>query len=752
MNYVALFLLRETGGCEEWAYNLLTALAEEVVPDYWSPSMISIQADMRVLNALVKRSLPQLHAHFEEIRLPLALFATQWLVSLFSYSLPPPTTCRIYDWLMLDGPPVLLSVTLALLRRAEPDLVATDDLQSCAELLQNQAASAFDGDALVFAAQHEMLSLELANVQVRKLRTAEIAKVRGKVERRENTKRMKRRYVQLLVQLVEGNKPETAPHPARVTSAPNLAAMHMHSGPLNQRIASEEARSSPPSGQSAVLTSHAFLGSNLQSVVSDLTDLGDLIFFDALADGGSPSISPAPTPPLPDTPPSAEKEEGDEESKDKNELEQQHEAFFTPRSGPQEQDRADGGSHSPPLLSLDGGEGPASGSEAHVDSHHDDPAQPRHGGGQHGGRRQRGKSTPRSLSPAGSERVSDLLLGLHHSFLQIKYPPKGGEIFSSGGDRSPRLTFDEFTGLLRPLVELYDGDAASSGRRRRQSGLRSAKQIGESVFRAFKDKQARLDWTEFMHCWVMLSGCSVEQKASLCFQVMDRERTGSIQRTSMAVFLSFVYDLFSLKDLSTCSVGGLMDILFPLAEEEDAPIITDLSLPRLLEVLASHRQLKEFFYLFSHPAMSTDLPPFVPPASDPEVPAQPVIRVPVAQRVTPATRRGETPVVAPAPPPPLTMDSPLLSGGTGQQPGTAAAEAPVAEHLTQAPRTSSPSSPLPPPPHPVGAAEAKPTRRRGAGSLPPGDDPWSKAASLQPTPSSPAQKRSTAYGFVTAVP
>lgn len=84
---------------------------------------------MQLLNRLVAAALPELARHLHEIRLPLDLFATQWLVSLFSAALPPPSVARVWDWLFLDGPPSLLCVALALLRRCQHRLRATDDLQ-----------------------------------------------------------------------------------------------------------------------------------------------------------------------------------------------------------------------------------------------------------------------------------------------------------------------------------------------------------------------------------------------------------------------------------------------------------------------------------------------------------------------------------------------------------------------------------------------------------------------------------------------
>ena len=80
MNYVALFLLRASGRfCDErTALALLVVLSEDVVPDYWTPHMTMMQADMQLLSRLVAASLPDLAAHLDAISLPLDLFATQY--------------------------------------------------------------------------------------------------------------------------------------------------------------------------------------------------------------------------------------------------------------------------------------------------------------------------------------------------------------------------------------------------------------------------------------------------------------------------------------------------------------------------------------------------------------------------------------------------------------------------------------------------------------------------------------------------
>jgi hypothetical protein len=166
--------------------------------------MLAIQADMKLLNLMVKTALPKLSNHLETIRLPLDLFATQWLVSLFSASLPPPTVARVWDWLFLDGPSVLLCVSLALLRRAEGDLRSTDDLSVSAEILNGRAQSATDADLLVADARKELMVCEMGGLHLRALRSRHALEVRRQLDSREHMKRLKRRSVGQLVRLTEG--------------------------------------------------------------------------------------------------------------------------------------------------------------------------------------------------------------------------------------------------------------------------------------------------------------------------------------------------------------------------------------------------------------------------------------------------------------------------------------------------------------------------------------------------------------------
>ena len=53
-----------------------------------------------------------------------SMFATQWFVTLFAYSLPLGVVERVWDVFMLEGVKVIFQVGVALLQRAEENLLA----------------------------------------------------------------------------------------------------------------------------------------------------------------------------------------------------------------------------------------------------------------------------------------------------------------------------------------------------------------------------------------------------------------------------------------------------------------------------------------------------------------------------------------------------------------------------------------------------------------------------------------------------
>lgn len=88
----------------EQAFWLLAVLVEDTLaPDLYSVNLIGCQTEQKVLGAIVKKKYPGLASHLEKAGCDMAFITTDWMLCLFSRSLPAETTLRIWDTLLGEG-------------------------------------------------------------------------------------------------------------------------------------------------------------------------------------------------------------------------------------------------------------------------------------------------------------------------------------------------------------------------------------------------------------------------------------------------------------------------------------------------------------------------------------------------------------------------------------------------------------------------------------------------------------------------
>ena len=104
-------------------------------------TLLGLRAEQAVFNELVASKLPRVAKQLHKHGVIAELFATRWFVALFANSLPIETTLRVWDAFLLEGTKVLHRVGLALLRIAEPRLLACTDQQELLCTLQDEQAS-----------------------------------------------------------------------------------------------------------------------------------------------------------------------------------------------------------------------------------------------------------------------------------------------------------------------------------------------------------------------------------------------------------------------------------------------------------------------------------------------------------------------------------------------------------------------------------------------------------------------------------
>lgn len=112
---------------EEDAFWLMVALLKGAVhapmEGLYQVGLPLVQQYLFQLEKLVLDHLPKLGEHFSEQMINPSMYASQWFITVFSYSFPFPLALRIWDVFLYEGMKIVFQVGLALLRYCHDDLI-----------------------------------------------------------------------------------------------------------------------------------------------------------------------------------------------------------------------------------------------------------------------------------------------------------------------------------------------------------------------------------------------------------------------------------------------------------------------------------------------------------------------------------------------------------------------------------------------------------------------------------------------------
>eukprot|EP00063_Salmo_salar_P080197 XP_014055032.1 PREDICTED: FK506-binding protein 5-like isoform X2 [Salmo salar] len=100
------------------AFWCLVQISEEYLPGYYSPLLEGVLFDAALLTRVLKRTCPAAHKHLQRHGVEPLMFATDWLMCLFTRHLPFNTLLRVWDLFFCYGVRVLFQVAVVLVRRA----------------------------------------------------------------------------------------------------------------------------------------------------------------------------------------------------------------------------------------------------------------------------------------------------------------------------------------------------------------------------------------------------------------------------------------------------------------------------------------------------------------------------------------------------------------------------------------------------------------------------------------------------------
>ncbi|KAJ3587800.1 hypothetical protein NHX12_011396 [Muraenolepis orangiensis] len=113
----------------EEAFWCLVQISEHYLPGYYSQLLEGVQFDAALLSWVLKRSCLPAHRHLQRYGVEPLMFATDWLMCLFTRHLPFNTLLRVWDLFFCHGVRVLFQVAVVLVRRV---LGRAEQRQECA--------------------------------------------------------------------------------------------------------------------------------------------------------------------------------------------------------------------------------------------------------------------------------------------------------------------------------------------------------------------------------------------------------------------------------------------------------------------------------------------------------------------------------------------------------------------------------------------------------------------------------------------
>jgi hypothetical protein len=135
---------------EEDAFWILSTTVEDILPaSYYSPTLLGIQVDQRVLTTMICNYLPRMDAKLKQHDVELSLVTLNWFLTLFASAVNMKILLRIWDLLFCDGSIVLFQVILGMLKLKEPDIEQLKNSAEICKALSDMPGAIEDADHLL---------------------------------------------------------------------------------------------------------------------------------------------------------------------------------------------------------------------------------------------------------------------------------------------------------------------------------------------------------------------------------------------------------------------------------------------------------------------------------------------------------------------------------------------------------------------------------------------------------------------------
>lgn len=104
-----------------------------------------------IFSDIFEKNLPALYRHFSDIGLSPEMYLLDWILTIYSKSLPLDISTRIWDIFLIEGDVYLFRVAIGLLKLVSKEILSSGfELEECKKMLTTIPASLIEDDAKLF--------------------------------------------------------------------------------------------------------------------------------------------------------------------------------------------------------------------------------------------------------------------------------------------------------------------------------------------------------------------------------------------------------------------------------------------------------------------------------------------------------------------------------------------------------------------------------------------------------------------------
>jgi len=149
---------------EDAFWLLVTLMHDYGMEGLYRPGLPRFRLVSFQFERLFERSLPKLARHFESECVFSSMYASQWFITVFSYSLPFDVVVRVWDIFIAEGWKIVFRVALGLLRMGQKELLKRD-FEGIVPYIKSELVDTLDPETMINAA----LKVRVTTKQLRQL-------------------------------------------------------------------------------------------------------------------------------------------------------------------------------------------------------------------------------------------------------------------------------------------------------------------------------------------------------------------------------------------------------------------------------------------------------------------------------------------------------------------------------------------------------------------------------------------------------